>query len=65
MKEHSIHLPGTTTSIPYSVTLIFRRSDFHPALGSAYLYLLMYPVITMFTENSFVSKFDMDITRSL
>jgi len=32
------HLPGTTTIIPYGVTLIFRRSVFHTALGSAYLY---------------------------
>ena len=33
-----IHQPETTSSVPYSMTLIFRQSGFYTALCSAYLY---------------------------
>ena len=48
-----IHHPETTSSAPYSTTLIFRQSGFYTAISSAYLY----SQYKKFTKNSFLYHF--------
>ena len=48
-----IQQPETTNSVPYSVTLIFRQSDFH----TAFFQSTFYSQYIKFTENSFLYHF--------